>query len=1031
MAAMAFATRVVFGNRVVPPKELLAVVDGTGQAMFDASVSAKMSASAKAGTLLTTAPEGLALPSGCRMGASNSAASRAACAGILVCVARAGLGVRAEVAEWLCNSLNAGAAPQLPEAGALGEDASFDATSASSVSAAIAAAAAAGLEGGLTADEWTVICSSHGAAAGIAAVAGSAARELAVAADVAAALSVEAGRLGNDVATDVDSATVTAGRAASSSALRTLTMASSRIGAGPATGAAEVHGAARDEALAGERAARLEVNAGPEAAAPAAPAGGKKGGKKGGKGKPQALALAPRPAASLAASCRAIVASAAELLDGAAFRRGLVAGAAAGAAAAAEPVAPIRVPMGASAASQACVAAALHALAAVQSAVAAVAAEAASSAAALDTDEAEAVAAAAVKEAARQARAAEFAAADAERKAKEAERVAAMSDKEREAYEVAKAKAAEKAARKAAAKKGGAAAAGAGAAGAVNPAGVGRGLFELRLRLLAERPCPAATTPAEAAAAGAGAGTAPSLSEAEWRALLPLGAASPALPASGRLAAMATQCVQAVGAAGADAKIAKGTRDYGPQEMRVREPVFAAIRSVFKRHGAVEIDTPVFEHRDTLTGKYGEEGAKLIYHLADQGGQLLSLRYDLTVPFARFVASHGLDKIKRFHIARVYRRDQPQMTRGRYREFYQCDFDIAGSHALMVPDAEVISVACEILGSLPIGDFQFKLNHRGVLDGCLELAGVPSGKVRTVCSSIDKLDKEPWADVREELVGEKGVSPDVADAIGRLVQRRGEPMALLAELESTSVFSGSDKATSALAELRVLFGYLEALGCLHRISLDLSLARGLDYYSGVIYEAVLLDGAVAVGSIAAGGRYDSLVGMFSASGAKVPCVGVSIGIERVFAIVEAKARAADAATKALSRPPVDVFVAAAGGGVPLVERLRLCKELWAAGVRAETPFKEKLERRWLENALEAGYPYMCLLGESELAEGKVTVKDIANTEQVTVDRADLVATLSRFGVPVDAMEAASRARELAGEGPGAKEAAAASAAGEA
>jgi len=199
-------------------------------------------------------------------------------------------------------------------------------------------------------------------------------------------------------------------------------------------------------------------------------------------------------------------------------------------------------------------------------------------------------------------------------------------------------------------------------------------------------------------------------------------------------------------------KTAKGTRDFGPDQMAVREEAFNTIRGVFKRHGASELDTPVFELRETLTGKYGEEGGKLIYDLANQGGELLSMRYDLTVPFARYCAQHGVSSLKRFHISKVYRRDNVSIERGRYREFYQCDYDVAGSYGEMLPDAEVLSVACDILSSLPIGSFKLKFNHRGLLDGMLELAGVPAAKFRTICSSIDKLDKEPWETVKAEMV---------------------------------------------------------------------------------------------------------------------------------------------------------------------------------------------------------------------------------------------------------------------------------------
>ncbi|CBJ27242.1 Histidyl-tRNA Synthetase Similar to Histidine Ammonia-Lyase [Ectocarpus siliculosus] len=332
-------------------------------------------------------------------------------------------------------------------------------------------------------------------------------------------------------------------------------------------------------------------------------------------------------------------------------------------------------------------------------------------------------------------------------------------------------------------------------------------------------------------------------------------------------------------------KIAKGARDFLPEQMRVREQAFTAIRNVFKRHGAVEIDTPVFELKETLTGKYGED-SKLIYDLADQGGELLALRYDLTVPFARYLALHGVGNIKRFHIAKVYRRDQPNVQLGRFREFYQCDFDIAGNYGLMVPDAEVLSVACEILSSLPIGNFQIKLNHRRLLDAILDICGCPPEKFRSICSAIDKLDKMDWAEVRQEMVEEKGLAPDSADKIGGFVNgNAGGAKELWAKLTEEKKFGDHPDAVAAMSELELLFKYLDAMGTLQYVSFDLSLARGLTYYTGLIYECVVVDGGIRVGSIAAGGRYDNLVGMFSASG-QTPCVGVSIGIERVLTIME-------------------------------------------------------------------------------------------------------------------------------------------------
>lgn len=334
-------------------------------------------------------------------------------------------------------------------------------------------------------------------------------------------------------------------------------------------------------------------------------------------------------------------------------------------------------------------------------------------------------------------------------------------------------------------------------------------------------------------------------------------------------------------------KIPKGTRDYLPEQMMIRQKAFSIIRRVFQSHGAVEIDTPVFELKDTLTGKYGED-SKLIYDLADQGGELLALRYDLTVPFARFLALNAVGNIKRFHIGKVYRRDQPVLSKGRYREFYQCDFDIAGTYGRMVPDSECLCVVCEILDALPIGDFAIKLNHRCLLDAILDLCGVPAEKFRTICSAVDKLDKEPWEVVKKEMVEEKGLRDDVADKIGEFVLNKGEPKAMYKELMESKKFGNHKGALTAMEDLRILFEYLEAMDKLKFISFDLSLARGLDYYTGVIYEAVCMSGNTQVGSIGGGGRYDNLVSMFQEAGKQTPCVGVSVGIERVFTLMEAK-----------------------------------------------------------------------------------------------------------------------------------------------
>lgn len=441
-------------------------------------------------------------------------------------------------------------------------------------------------------------------------------------------------------------------------------------------------------------------------------------------------------------------------------------------------------------------------------------------------------------------------------------------------------------------------------------------------------------------------------------------------------------------------KIPKGTRDFMPEQMAIREKAFAKIVAVFKRHGAVCIDTPVFELRETLMGKYGED-SKLIYDLADQGGEILSLRYDLTVPFARYVALHNAGNIKRYHIARVYRRDNPAMNRGRFREFFQCDFDIAGSYATMVPDAEVLKVIVEILSDLEIGDFVIKLNHRKLLDACMEIAGVPAQKFRTICSAIDKLDKSPWSEVKLEMTEQKGLPDAVADRVGEFVQFQGKPFELLEVLEgSSSPFAGHESSSATFHELRLLFNYLNAMGALDRIHFDLSLARGLDYYTGVIYEAVFC-GESQVGSIAAGGRYDNLVGMFS--GKDVPAVGVSLGIERVFAIKEEQERrkAQTEGTKVRSNE-TEVLVASVGSGL-LTERMKIAGELWEAGIKAEFGFKPNPKMGdQLNFCLDNYIPFMVLVGETELQDGVIKIKNLSEREESTVPRNEMVAALRQL-----------------------------------
>ncbi|MBN3318492.1 SYHC protein, partial [Atractosteus spatula] len=452
-------------------------------------------------------------------------------------------------------------------------------------------------------------------------------------------------------------------------------------------------------------------------------------------------------------------------------------------------------------------------------------------------------------------------------------------------------------------------------------------------------------------------------------------------------------------------KTPKGTRDYNPKQMAIREKVFSTIIGCFKRHGAETIDTPVFELKETLTGKYGED-SKLIYDLKDQGGELLSLRYDLTVPFARYLAMNKITNIKRYHIAKVYRRDNPAMTRGRYREFYQCDFDIAGQYDPMIPDAECLKIVHEILSELQLGDFRIKVNDRRILDGLFAVCGVPDDKFRTICSTVDKLDKVPWEEVKNEMVNEKGLAVEAADQIGEYVSMHGG-LDLAEKLLQDPKLSQSQSARDGLTDMKQLFKYLELFKVTDKVVFDLSLARGLDYYTGVIYEAVLVQAdpvlqkqqennaseePTSVGSVAGGGRYDGLVGMFDPKGRKVPCVGVSIGIERVFSILEQKA---EASAEKVRTTETQVLVASAQKNL-LEERLKLTAELWDAGVKAEVMYKKnpKLLSQ-LQHCEEAGIPLVAIIGEQELKDGVVKLRNVATREEVDVSRSDLVEEIKK------------------------------------
>lgn len=469
-------------------------------------------------------------------------------------------------------------------------------------------------------------------------------------------------------------------------------------------------------------------------------------------------------------------------------------------------------------------------------------------------------------------------------------------------------------------------------------------------------------------------------------------------------------------------KVPKGTKDWADKDMVIREAVFDSLSKLFKRHGAVTIDTPVFELREILAGKYGED-SKLIYNLEDQGGELTSLRYDLTVPFARYVAMNNIQNIKRYHIAKVYRRDQPAMTKGRMREFYQCDIDFAGSYDLMVPDAEILAIVVEGLTGLGIHDFKVKINHRKILDGLFQVCGVKDEDIRKVSSAVDKLDKNPWEAVKKEMTDEKNQPEEVADKIGEYVKLNGSLSEVLEILGQKEELLANPIAKQGIDEMTTLLTYVQAFELEKHLSFDLSLARGLDYYTGLIYEAVTQGSAppsnaselkknkksddedaseyVGIGSIAAGGRYDNLVNMFATANGKknqsIPCVGISFGVERIFSLIKLR----EAQNKQINIKPTatQVFIMAFGGGPDwkgyLPERMKIAKQLWSAGIESEYVYKAKANpRKQFESAEKSGAPVAVILGKEEYLEGKLRVKrlgpEFANDDGEVIPIEDVV-----------------------------------------
>ena len=434
--------------------------------------------------------------------------------------------------------------------------------------------------------------------------------------------------------------------------------------------------------------------------------------------------------------------------------------------------------------------------------------------------------------------------------------------------------------------------------------------------------------------------------------------------------------------------IPKGTRDFTPAEMARRNYIFDTIREVFHLYGFQQIETPAMENLSTLMGKYGEEGDKLLFKILNSGDFLRGvdrkliddgdclrlaaqlcekgLRYDLTVPFARFVVMHRNDlqfPFKRFQIQPVWRADRPQ--KGRYREFYQCDADVVGSDSLL-NEVELLQMIDEVFRRLGIR-ITIKLNNRKVLAGIAELIGAPD-KIVDITVAIDKIDKIGLDNVKAELA-ERGITAEAIEKITPIITLSGSNEERLTSLES--LLKESETGLKGVEELREVMNRSADLGLEADLELDVSLARGLNYYTGTIIEVKARD--VEIGSITGGGRYDNLTGVFGLPG--VSGVGISFGADRIYDVLNA-----------LSLYPADILGVAKimftnFGPAEAARSLRIIKELRKAGIPAEIfPDNAKMKKQ-MGRADALGIPYVGIIGETELANGTVTLKNMATGQQ--------------------------------------------------
>jgi len=446
--------------------------------------------------------------------------------------------------------------------------------------------------------------------------------------------------------------------------------------------------------------------------------------------------------------------------------------------------------------------------------------------------------------------------------------------------------------------------------------------------------------------------------------------------------------------------IPKGTRDFGPEEMAKRNYIFNTIKDVYALYGFQQIETPAMETLQTLMGKYGEEGDKLLFKILNSGDYLSKvsdeelhernslhlaaslcekgLRYDLTVPFARYVVMHRDElqlPFKRYQIQSVWRADRPQ--KGRYREFYQCDADIVGSDSLL-NEIELMQIVDTVFTQFGI-KVQIKINNRKILAGIAEIIGEPD-KIVDITVAIDKLDKIGLDHVNAELKA-NGISDEAIEKLQPIISLEGSNEAKLNVI--AGVLQGSETGLKGIEEIKFILDTLQSTGLNNEIQLDLTLARGLNYYTGAIFEVKALD--TSIGSITGGGRYDNLTGIFGMPG--LSGVGISFGADRIYDVLNTLNLYPKEATNATQVLFINFGERETTYCLPFVSQLR------KAGIRTELfPDKAKMKKQ-MGYANAKHIPFVVLAGENEMNEGKLTLKDMQTGEQTLVTIEELTTTV--------------------------------------